>query len=129
VGFMCLHSWSRRPRSQSLLRSRLGRMWLVNAIQKKLLGEFQWNLAGMFYGTCFSPDLTFGWPWPNFKVTKGHWPSFALYTITQVIIKLGSSDFAWMFPKTRLSFSICMVDHDLVLRSLEVIDLISHYTQ
>jgi hypothetical protein len=41
-------------------------------------------------------------------------------------MKLGSSNFAWMFPKTRLSFSMCMVDLDLVSRSLEIIDLISH---
>jgi hypothetical protein len=35
-------------------------------------------------------------------------------------MKLGSSNFAWLFPTTRQSFSMCMVDLDLLLRSLKV---------
>jgi hypothetical protein len=44
--------------SRSLQVIHLGsrRVWLVNAIQKKLLGGFQSNLAVMFYGLCSPPD-------------------------------------------------------------------------
>jgi hypothetical protein len=46
-----------------------------------------------------------------------------------VIIKLGSLCFAWMFPTPRQRFAVSIVDFDLLPRSLEVIDLILHYTQ
>jgi flavin-dependent dehydrogenase len=43
-------------------------------------------------------QYVYDWPWPTFKVTIGHWPKFALCFISQVIMDLGPSDFAWMFP-------------------------------
>jgi hypothetical protein len=62
----------------------------------------------------------------------GHWPDLTLYLIYWVILlimKLGSFNFAWRFPPTtRRSFSMCMVDLNLLSRSLKVIDLISQYT-
>jgi hypothetical protein len=44
-------------------------------------------------------------PWPTVKVDIGHWPNFALYMITQLIMKIGSSNFAWRFSTKWQSFS------------------------
>jgi hypothetical protein len=62
--------------------------------------------------------FVYGWPWPTFKVTIGHWPNFTLCFISQVIIVLGSSNFAWSFSNTRQRFSMVMIDLDLLSRSL-----------
>jgi hypothetical protein len=51
--------------------------------------------------------LTFGWPWPIFRVVIGHWPDFALYMISQVIVNLGSSCFTWIFPTPNQSCFMC----------------------
>jgi hypothetical protein len=72
-------------------------------------------------------QFLYDWPWPAFRVAMGHWPIFALYMITYVIIKLGSSNFAWMFPTPSQYFGMCILDLDLLSMSLKVIDLNLHY--
>jgi hypothetical protein len=60
----------------------------------------------------------YGWPWPTSKVTTGHWPNVALFFLSQVKMELGSSNFAWVFPTSRQTLCICIVDLDVFLRSI-----------
>ena len=52
-------------------------------------------------------QYVYGWPWPAFKVTICHWPNFSLSLISQVIMVLGSSKFAWLFPSKKQNFWMC----------------------